>query len=142
MSAVGLQMRRPTAVNVSSVLPIIRTEWEERQTASIGKIAELEVAEAIAQSHRLLDLWAGYDDALVPAVIAAFLPEVLGCSLVEYLVFACYLEAFDALEAVVGTKLVVEVNFYSIAHNLHLLEGHALADKILHAIGLVECLES
>ena len=105
-------------------LPIIRSEWEERQTACVRHVAELEVAEAVSQCHRLLDFRAGYDDAFVPRVVA-WLPEVLGGCWVEYLVLACYLESLDIFEAVVGSVGVVEVNFHGVAHNLHLLEGHA-----------------
>ena len=59
----------------------------------------------------------------------------------EYLIFACNFETFDTFKAVVGSVGVVEMHLYSITYNLHLLEGHALAEESLHAIGLAECLE-
>ena len=49
-----------------------------------------------------LYLRTGYDNALVPRIVA-FLPEVLGCSLMEYLIFACNFETFDTFKAVVGS---------------------------------------
>ena len=61
--------------------------------------------------------------------------------LMEYLIFACNFETFDSFKAVVGSVGVVEMNLYRITYNLHLLEGHALAEESLHAIGLAECLE-
>ena len=115
-------------------------EREERQVACICHIAELEVAETVAKGYWFLYLRTGYDDALIPRIVA-FLPEVLGCSLMEYLIFACNFETFDTFKAVVGSVGVVEMHLYSITYNLHLLEGHALAEESLHAIGLAECLE-
>lgn len=93
-----------------------------------------------SEGYWFLYLRTGYDDALIPRIVA-FLPEVLGCSLMEYLIFACNFETFDIFKAVVGSVGVVEMHLYSITYNLHLLEGHALAEESLHAIGLAECLE-
>lgn len=45
-------------------LPIVCSEWEKRQTSGICHITKLEVAEAVTQCYRLLDLRTGYDDAL------------------------------------------------------------------------------
>ena len=59
----------------------------------------------------------------------------------EHLVLAGYLEALDAFKAVVGSVGVVEVNLHGVANNLHLLEGHALAEESLHAIGLAQGLQ-
>lgn len=59
----------------------------------------------------------------------------------EYLIFTSNFETFDTFKAVVGSVGVVEMHLYSITYNLHLLEGHALAEESLHAIGLAECLE-
>ena len=67
---------------------------------------------------------------------------MLGCGRMEHLVFAGYFEALDAFKAVVGSLGVVEVNLHGVAYNLHLLEGHALAEESLHAVGLAESLES
>ena len=66
---------------------------------------------------------------------------MLGCGRMEHLVFAGYLEALDAFKAVVGSVGVVEVNLHGVAYNLHLLEGHALAEESLHAIGLAQGLQ-
>ena len=66
---------------------------------------------------------------------------MLGCGRVEYLVFACYLEALDAFKTVVGSVGVVEVNLHGVAYYLHLLKGHALAEESLHTVGLAERLE-
>ena len=103
--------------------PIVCPEWEERQAACIRQIAELEILEAITECYRLLDLRTGYDDALIPRIIA-WLPEMLGCGRMEDLVFAGNFKTFDALKAVVGSKFVVEMYFDCIVHYLHLLESH------------------
>ena len=59
----------------------------------------------------------------------------------EYLIFASNFEAFDTFKAVIGSVGVVEMHLYCITYNLHLLEGHALAEESLHTISLTECLE-
>ena len=122
-------------------LLIVCSEWEERQTSGICHITKLEVAEAVTQCYRLLDLRTGYGDALIPSVVA-FLPNMFGCRLVEDLVLTCYLEAFYSLEAIIGTKFVVEMYLHGVAYYLHLLECHALADEVLHAVCLIESLIS
>ena len=66
---------------------------------------------------------------------------MLGCSLMEYLVLACYFEALNICKAIVGSVGVVEVNFHGVAHNLHLLEGHAFTEESLYSVGLAERLE-
>ena len=69
------------------------------------------------------------------------MPEMLGCSLMEYLVLACYFKALNICKAIVGSVGVVEVNFHGVPYNLHLLEGHAFAEESFHSVGLTECLE-
>ena len=66
---------------------------------------------------------------------------MLGCSLMEYLVLACYFKALNICKAIVGSVGVVEVNFHGVPYNLHLLEGHAFAEESFHSVGLTECLE-
>jgi hypothetical protein len=91
-----------------SVLPVIATEGEQRQSGSIGHIAQLPVAETVAHGYRLLHLVAAHLYTFVP-VATARLPEVLVLGGVEYVVLACHLEALDELEAADGAVGSVEV---------------------------------
>lgn len=94
-------------------LPVICTEWEQRQPCTILQITYLEVLEAIAYSHRLLHLRTDNDDSLIP-IAATGLPEVAGLGLMEHTVFAGNLKALYLLKRSLTTIIVLRMNEYRI----------------------------
>ena len=97
-----------------SLLPVIRAEGEEGEIGGILHVAELEIAEAVADGNRSLHLGTGELDGLVP-VATARLPEMLSRGRMEDTVLARQLETPDILEGRISMIVVLQMDVDGIA---------------------------
>ena len=63
------------------------------------------------------------------------LPEMLGCSLMEYLIFACNFETFDTFKAVVPEAVAAVLSHYAgYIRSCAKIDGHINTDMQEHIV--------